>query len=137
MLKAAQFEAAFAVCGNKTPQVRGQKFGDSVFGIVSAPNDASNARLGLIVAKKTAKRAHERNRLKRIIRESFRQQRHKLPAWDIIVQARHGAPLLDNPALFVALEKVWQRFHKYAKNPTTPITAPNTPVPTDIKPAAV
>jgi|GEM_PF-3976772 len=58
------------------------------------------ARLGMAVAKKCAKRAVDRNRLKRLARESFRQHKHSLAGFDIVpscseyaVEAiqRHGA----------------------------------------------
>jgi len=43
-------------------------------------------RLGLVVGKKLLKRAVDRNRLKRIIREQFRLRRSRLPAFDLIVR---------------------------------------------------
>lgn len=49
------------------------------------PNDSGVARLGLIVGKKVLRRAVDRNRAKRMIRESFRRQR-RLPAVDIVVR---------------------------------------------------
>lgn len=45
-----------------------------------------SARLGLVVTKKGNSKAVRRNRLKRIIREQFRQQANSLPAVDIVVQ---------------------------------------------------
>lgn len=44
------------------------------------------ARLGLVVGKRALRRANDRNRVKRIIREAFRRQRHAFPAFDIVVQ---------------------------------------------------
>jgi ribonuclease P protein component len=48
--------------------------------------DFNEARLGLVVGKKQLKRAVDRNRLKRIVREQFRLQRAGLPAYDLIVR---------------------------------------------------
>jgi len=50
------------------------------------PNGADTARLGVVVAKKLAKRANLRNLLKRIVRENFRLARHALPAHDLVVR---------------------------------------------------
>ena len=44
------------------------------------------ARLGLVVGKRTLPRAHERNRARRVLRETFRRHRAGLPPMDIVVQ---------------------------------------------------
>lgn len=49
---------------------------------------SSHPRLGLVVAKKVAKRAHERNYMKRVLREWFRLNKQNLPAQDIVVRAK-------------------------------------------------
>jgi len=48
----------------------------------------AHPRLGLVVAKKVAKRAHERNYMKRVLREWFRLHKQQLPAQDIVVRAK-------------------------------------------------
>jgi ribonuclease P protein component len=58
------------------------------------PEGMNDARLGVVVGKKLLKRAVDRNRLKRIIREQFRRVRVDLPAVDLIVRlAVKPAPL--------------------------------------------
>lgn len=55
----------------------------------------SAARLGLVVAKKNLKRAVDRNRFKRLVRERFRHMQHQLSGLDIVILARRGSePLL-------------------------------------------
>lgn len=69
------------------------------------PNGAASARLGLIVGKRVLKRAVDRNRAKRLIRESFRQH-VDMPAVDVVV--RLIAPQVvaeDVEVLFSALER--------------------------------
>ena len=59
------------------------------------PNGLDTARLGVVVAKKLARRAHLRNLLKRIVRENFRKTRHALPPHDLVVRLHakvDGAP---------------------------------------------
>lgn len=45
-----------------------------------------SARLGLVVGKKLLKRAVDRNRVKRVIRDQFRRLRAELPAVDLVVR---------------------------------------------------
>ncbi len=51
-------------------------------------NDCNHPRLGLIVAKKTAKLAVNRNYMRRVLRELFRLNQHTLPALDLVVQVQ-------------------------------------------------
>ncbi len=52
------------------------------------PNGSNGARLGLIVAKKTAKFAVQRNYMRRVLRELFRLNQHQLPAVDLVIQVQ-------------------------------------------------
>ncbi|WP_244857215.1 ribonuclease P protein component [Aromatoleum bremense] len=50
------------------------------------PNELGTARLGVVIAKKLAKRANVRNLLKRIVREQFRKARPALAHHDLVVR---------------------------------------------------
>lgn len=63
----------------------------------SAGND--EARLGVVVAKKLLKRAVDRNRVKRVVREQFRCRRAALPAYDLVVRLAVKPLPLDADAL--------------------------------------
>lgn len=76
------------------------------------PNQLGTARLGMAIAKKALRRAHERNRIRRLIRESFRQQRHALPSVDVVVLCRPEVLTMSNAALFQQLEGLWLRLHQ-------------------------
>lgn len=56
------------------------------FNLHYRPNGGDTARLGVVVAKKLAKRAVLRNLVKRIARDLFRHRRATLPAHDLIVR---------------------------------------------------
>ncbi|MDP8162900.1 ribonuclease P protein component [Pasteurella skyensis] len=84
--------------------------------ILARPNSVDTPRLGLTVAKKHLKRAHDRNRIKRVVRESFRLMQHQLPALDFVFIAKGGIGKLDNQEIFVVLDKLWQRHIRLANN---------------------
>lgn len=89
--------------------------------ILAIPNKDQESRLGLVIAKKHIKRAVDRNRVKRLIRESFRLSKATLPSVDIVVLARKGMGELDNKELQQLLNNSWLRLKKYAKrSPETP-----------------
>lgn len=50
------------------------------------PSEHPTARLGVVVAKKLAKRAVQRNFIKRMAREHFRHVRESLPGHDLILR---------------------------------------------------
>lgn len=53
-------------------------------------NFGHGARLGLVVGKKNVPTAVARNRVKRLVRESFRRHWSRLPSADVIFLARSG-----------------------------------------------
>lgn len=72
-------------------------------------NELGHARLGLAISKRVSKRAVERNRIKRLLRESFRRVRHQLPAVDMMVMAREQASGKPGPELLAELEGLWKK----------------------------
>ena len=77
--------------------------------LLARTNNSDNPRLGITIAKKRVKHANNRNRLKRIIRESFRTQKQNLPNVDIVVVGKSGIDKLSNQELFSLLNKLWKK----------------------------
>lgn len=73
------------------------------------PNALGFARLGLAIAKKHAKRAVDRNRIKRRARETFRLAFAGLPGVDIVVLAKLGVAKADDASLHETLTKLWAK----------------------------
>jgi len=76
---------------------------------MAAPGNCPFARLGLAVSRKVSRSAVQRNRIKRLVRESFRKHSPDLPALDIVVMARPGAAECDNPGLSTSIEALLER----------------------------
>jgi len=74
------------------------------------------ARLGLAISKKNCRHASGRNRIKRVVRESFRQHKMELTGLDIVVlnqPACRGAP---NDSLFDSLARHWAKCRAAPRN---------------------
>ena len=80
--------------------------------ILARDNSYCHPRLGQAVPKKQIKLAVDRNRFKRLVRESFRHHQHQLPAKDFVVIAKKSANALSNDELMSLLDKLWLRLSK-------------------------
>jgi ribonuclease P protein component len=96
---------------------RPSRSGDNCFRILARPNGILSHRLGMAVAKKAIPKAVGRNRIKRLVRESFRMQMggHTVEgALDIVVLPTAQAAEQSNKALFESLSAHWQKLNKKA-----------------------
>jgi ribonuclease P protein component len=96
----SEFDAAYA---------RGRRFGNGFFAVTASSNEQLGARLGMAVAVRMAGNAIERNRIRRIIRESFRLHQRELPAVDLVVSARPPARGASGAQLQASLAALWKR----------------------------
>jgi ribonuclease P protein component len=87
----------------------GRRLGNSHFGITMQANSVGLARLGLAVAAKPFGGSVPRNRLRRLIRESFRLRQHELPAVDLVVSARPRAKDAPVAELRASLDGLWDK----------------------------
>lgn len=95
----SDFDAAYA---------RGRRFGNGFFGVTAIQNEEGWPRLGLAVAVRVAGGGVQRNRFRRIIRESFRLHQHELPAVDVIVSVRDRARGATGAELRESLGALWK-----------------------------
>lgn len=95
-----------AVFGSKNIRVS-----DGLWTVLAVRNSLNppRARLGLAISKKRARRAVDRNRLKRLARESFRQHRQCLKGYDIVVMNRDRSVNATNPELSASLTRHWHK----------------------------
>jgi ribonuclease P protein component len=88
---------------------KAQRSRDKMFTVLYRPNGKQPPRLGLAIGKRNCRRSSGRNRIKRIVRESFRRNKAILNGLDIVVLNQPAATGARNPALFESLERHWQR----------------------------
>jgi ribonuclease P protein component len=91
---------------------------DKLFTVLCRKSNDETARLGLAISKKHCRKATARNRVKRAIRESFRQHQRQLAGLDIVVINQPAAAMADNGAMNDSLERHWQQCMKAKQKPT-------------------
>ena len=103
LLKPAQFKLVFQ---------QPVRSGDDCFRILARANGIQRHRLGMAVSKKACARAVGRNRIKRVVRESFRTRMLESTSdntLDIVVLPTSAAVNLTNRKLDESLSVHWQR----------------------------
>ena len=103
LLKAEHYQYVFK---------KAQRFGNNSFTVIARKNDLNHPRLGLAISKKCAKRAVDRNQIKRIFRESFRLNQHSLPNVDIIAMCKTNVLSLDKHEMHSQIESQWHFMRK-------------------------
>jgi len=80
--------------------------------LLAISNDRDKPRLGLVISRKAARTAVARNRIKRLVRESFRNTQQPLGGLDIVVIGRPGIALQANRVITESLDKLWEKLIK-------------------------
>lgn len=100
LLNKAAFDAVFRA---------GQSAGSNFFRALVTPADGTHARLGITVPKRVLKHAHDRNLIKRLLREHFRLQRSELPPIHLVVLARGAIAKATRQELHSDIERILRR----------------------------
>jgi len=110
--RAADFDALRQASG---------RLGGRCFVLRYGNNELGIARMGLAISKRVSKRAVDRNRLKRLARESFRRALPGLPPVDIVVTAHTIALECSGADLLAELDELFARLRplKAAQPPGT------------------
>lgn len=75
-------------------------------------NALDHSRLGLAISKKHVKKAVDRNRIKRQIREYFRHHQDRCGNLDIVIISRHAVNGADNQQIVRCLDWLWRKLEK-------------------------
>jgi ribonuclease P protein component len=87
--------------------------GTKQFVLYFIKNQEDNARIGIITSRKCSKKAVERNRIRRQVREYFRARQDEIGPCDLIVIARTPAAKQSNIECRAALNTLFARFYKH------------------------
>lgn len=101
LVKPAEFQRIFRAADCKSV--------DDNLALLACNNDVAHPRLGLAITKRVVRKAVDRNRIKRLVRESFRRHQTELGGLDVVVLSRDGAAKSSNEELVKSLDKHWQR----------------------------
>jgi ribonuclease P protein component len=108
---------------NKTARIRkraefvrlsnqGKKVFSKYFIALYSPGIGNQNRLGITVTKRVGN-AVTRNRIKRYVREFFRQHQHTIEgAWDINIIAKMEAANITSAQAFASLRSLFERLRK-------------------------
>lgn len=97
---------------------KAKKLSGGQISLVNCPNGLGHPRLGASISKKNVRRAVDRNRLKRVARETFRLNQAKLDGLDIIVVGYKGAGSLNSAELQQLFMNLWNRLAIRCKKPS-------------------
>ena len=86
----------------------GRKRRSSSFTAYEHAGLGDGAKFGLTVSRKALPRSVDRNRFKRIARESFRAAL-PLPSCEVVIMASNGARTIDRRQLAAELHSYWSR----------------------------
>jgi len=127
----AEFQAVFGEGSRVSgPSLRLQvRFASNQGAPTGAVPEDAGARLGLTVGKRVDPRSVGRNRIRRVLRETFRLARATLPAGDYVALAKPEAKALANAALRAEFSDLLRRAAKRAPlpGPTPDGTMPGSP----------
>jgi ribonuclease P protein component len=90
------------------------KASDALISVLAVTNGLDCARLGTAVSVKAAGSAVKRNRIKRLIRESFRLHQAMLRGEDLVVLVRPGISALSNQTIIRILDTHWRTIAAHA-----------------------
>lgn len=103
--RSADFEAVFR---------EGRRSQDQLFTVLYRRSGGEPARLGMTASARRVRRSVTRNRIRRLIRESFRHARAEIGGLDVVVIVRDAAAVASNSEVFSSLEAHWTRLHRAA-----------------------
>lgn len=77
--------------------------------VFSKLNEKDYARIGIVVSKRNVRKAHQRNLVRRIIRESFRFNQMLLTNLDVVIVVYQAYGLLSRKEMRRVMDEYWKK----------------------------
>jgi ribonuclease P protein component len=91
------------------------KVNNKAFTLLARSNSFDHPRIGLVIAKKNLKFAHQRNRVKRVLREGFRLQQATFDPYDIVILTRRDIAVMSKQEILNYRNDLFSRFQRKCK----------------------
>lgn len=88
---------------------RGKRLVGAYFAFYYLINEYDRPRLGIVISKRNCALAVNRNRIKRVIREQFRLNRHLLSTIDLVVFLKSSSQKISDQELCACLKKLFSQ----------------------------
>ncbi len=112
LLTSADFQAVFSAAEHRLSH--------RYYLVLSRSNQGVGPRLGMVVTRKNIRLATRRNRIKRVTRETFRQNLHVLGAVDVLFLPRRGMDELQPDRQTRLLREAWRDLAAVLQRETSP-----------------
>lgn len=106
LLKSSDFSRVFE---------RAFKVNNKAFTLLARKNNFFYPRLGLVIAKKNLRFAHQRNYVKRLLREEFRLKQSEFDSYDIVILTRRDISHLSKPDIMKFRSNLFEKFRLRCK----------------------
>ena len=95
------------------------RLSENGFSAAFSRNELAFARLGLSIAKRHIKHSHDRNRVKRLIREAFRHEKDNLAGLDIVIMVKYPIAERSKDEMSVCIKRLLQKLERQLKQSST------------------
>jgi ribonuclease P protein component len=95
---------------------KGKKLKSKDLSLFFCPNLLTHPRICISVSKKQVSNAHDRNNIKRIVRESFRLNQNNINPLDMVIVIYKSILLLDRKETRSLIDAQWQKLATSSKS---------------------
>jgi ribonuclease P protein component len=92
-----------------------RQFGSSPLFTFNVLGAQANKKIGVTVSKKVSKRAVDRNRIKRIVKEFYRHHKTEINSAHIVITAKPKCVIATNKELTESLQELWGKLLKWQR----------------------